>query len=130
MIHFRALPTALALLAGASLWPAASFAQSAPVPEPIETTGPPPAPTGDVIRLTDAQRLEILNNNTMEKAAAARGELVGSEAPGQRIHGEFGVMIGSNGTRGAYGTADIPLGENAGATVSFESSRFGYPRRK
>lgn len=72
--------------------------------------------------------MEILNNNTVEKAAAARGELVGAEVPGRGIHGEIGFMIGSNGTRGAYGTADIPLGDNAGATVSFESSRFGYRR--
>jgi hypothetical protein len=40
-----------------------------------------------------------------------------------------GVMIGSHGTRGVYGAADIPLGDNAGASVSFESSRFGYRRR-
>ena len=72
--------------------------------------------------------MEILDNNTEEKAAAARGELPGSEGAGRGIHGEVGVMIGSNGTRGAYGTADIPLGDNAGATVSFETSRFGYRR--
>jgi hypothetical protein len=37
-------------------------------------------------------------------------------------------MIGSHGTRGIYGTAEIPLGDNAGAVVSFENSRFGYRR--
>ncbi len=37
-------------------------------------------------------------------------------------------MIGTQGARGVYGTADIPLGENVGATVSFESSSFGHRR--
>jgi hypothetical protein len=37
-------------------------------------------------------------------------------------------MIGTHGTRGAYGTAAIPLGDNAGAVVSFESSRYGVRR--
>ena len=87
-----------------------------------------PAQTGDTIRLTDAQRMEILDHNTVESAAAARGELPASESTGRGIHGEVGVMIGSHGTRGAYGTADIPLGDHASATVSVESSRFGYGR--
>jgi hypothetical protein len=72
--------------------------------------------------------MAILDNNTEERAAAARGELPGARGIGRGIHGEVGVMIGSNGTRGAYGTADIPLGDNAGATVSFETSRYGYRR--
>lgn len=125
--HFRAFPTALVLVAAVSFWPMASFAQSTPE-QAATTTQAAPSSGGDVIRLTDEQRMEILNNNTVEKAAAARGELVGADAPGRAIHGEIGVMIGSHGTRGAYGTANIPLGENAGATVSFESSTFGYRR--
>ncbi len=103
----------------------ASFAQSAPVPVVAQST--PPA-TDDTIRLTDEQRWKILEGNTVESAAAARGELPGSEGPGRGIHGEVGVMIGSHGTRGAYGTAEIPLGENGSATVSVESSTFGYRR--
>ena len=71
--------------------------------------------------------MEILDHNTVESAAAARGELTGSERA-RGIHGEVGVMIGSHGTRGAYGTADIPLGDHASATVSVESSRIGYGR--
>ena len=130
MTNFRTLPIALAIVGSASLSATASSAQSLPTPEPTGTAQAAPPSPGDVIRLTDEQRMEILNNNTVEKAAAARGELVGADVPGRRIHGEFGVMIGSNGTRGAYGTADIPLGDNAGATVSFESSRFGYRRKR
>ncbi|WP_213979590.1 hypothetical protein [Sphingomonas sp. dw_22] len=121
--HFRGLPIALALVAGASCWSTASFAQSTPAP----TTQPMLSST-DTRRLTDEQRREIVDNNTEEKAAAARGELGESRSLERGIHGEIGAMIGSHGTRGIYGTAEIPLGDNAGAIVSFESSRFGYRR--
>ncbi|MFT3976400.1 MAG: hypothetical protein QM688_04710 [Sphingomonas bacterium] len=117
--RFRVLALAFAL-AGGAFWSIPSRAQSAPA-------APPPA-TGDTIRLTDEQRDLILSGITEDSAAAARGELTGAERAERRIHGEVGVMIGSNGTRGAYGTAAIPLGDNAGAVVSFESTRFGYRR--
>ena len=121
--RFRLL--ALTLVAGASAWSTASSAQSTPAPS---TTQLAPTTDADTIRLTDEQRMEIFNNNTEEKAAAARGEMVGSARAGRGIHGEMGVMIGSHGTRSVYGAAEIPLGDSAAATVSFESSRFGYPR--
>jgi len=99
-----------------------SIAQTTP---PAEAAPPSDA---DTVRLTDEQRDRILDRNTEDSAAAARGELAGAERTARGIHGEVGVMIGSHGTRGAYGMADIPLGDNAGATVSVESSRFGYGR--
>ena len=123
---FRALPIALALVAGASCWPTAATAQSAAAPTIVQ---PISSSADDTIRLTDEQRMEILDHNTVESAAAARGELTDSRSTGRGVHGEVGVMIGSHGTRGVYGTADIPLGDNAGATVSFESSRYGYGRQ-
>lgn len=126
---FGAAPMAFALLA--SCWSTACFAQSAPAATDPATTEAQPSPpsSGDTRRLTDAQRDEILNGNTVERAAAVRGELPDSEGPGRGIHGEVGVMIGTNGTRGAYGVADIPLGDNARATVAVESSTFDYRRR-
>jgi hypothetical protein len=127
--HLHALPTALALVGAASCWPVAAFAQTDPAPT-TATTQPAPATADNEIRLTDAQRADIIENNTADKAAAARGELTEAERIARGIHGEVGVMIGSNGTRGIYGTADIPLGDNAGATVSFESSQYGYRYRR
>ena len=53
-------------------------------------------------------------------------EWLGSDSPARGIHGEMGVMVGTNGARALYGTALIPLGDNAGARISFETSRFGY----
>jgi hypothetical protein len=118
---------AVALVGAALCWPVASFAQTDPAPV---TTQPAPPPSTDEIRLTDEQRNTILANNTADKAAAARGELTEAERIERGIHGEVGVMIGSYGTRGIYGTANIPLGDNAGATVSFESSQYGYRYRR
>lgn len=122
----RVRPIACALLAGACCWSTVAIAQSSPAPLPESSAATAP----DTMRLTDEQREAILNASTEESAAAARGEIRESERPGRRIHGEMGVMIGSNGTRGAYGTADIPLGDNAGASISFESSRYGYRRSR
>jgi hypothetical protein len=119
-LRLGALPIGLTLAAAACCWSSASAAQSASSP-----AAPPAA--ADTVRLTDEQRLAILDTNTPESAAAARGELTGADAR-RGIHGEVGVMIGTNGTRGAYGTAEIPLGDKGSAVVSVESSRFGYRR--
>jgi hypothetical protein len=116
----RAFPIALALVAGASCWPTVAVAQSAPAAN--ERAAP------DTVRLSDEQRRAILDSNTMESAAAARGELTGADRADRRIHGEVGVMIGTNGTRGVYGVAEIPLGNNGSAVVSYENSRYGYRR--
>src|SRR5207247_1732399 len=100
-------------------WSAAASAQSSP---------PTPAATSDIVRLTDEQRMAILDGNTAESAAAARGELPGSEDARRGIHGEVGAMIGSHGARAIYGAAAIPLGAHAEAMLSFESSSFRYRR--
>lgn len=118
----RALPIALALVVAACCWPAAGMAQAvaaAPVAQPA------PDAAGDTVRLSDEQRNAILASNTVDSAAAARGEMSAAE---RGVHGEVGVMIGTNGTRGIYGTAAIPLGDKGEAVVSFESSRYGYRR--
>lgn len=117
--RFRAFAIALTLAGGAGL-AMPSIAQTAPA------AGSPTS--ADTIRLTDEQRDKILDGNTEDSAAAARGELTSAERADRRIHGEVGMMIGTNGARGIYGTAAIPLGDNAGAVVSIESSRFGYRR--
>ncbi|WBO24218.1 hypothetical protein [Sphingomonas abietis] len=91
-----------------------TLAQSTPLADP------------DTLSLTDAQKSELLAHDTESSVDAARTGL-GSGGPDRRIHGEVGVMVGSNGARGAYGTAAIPLGDNAGAMVSVESSHYGRP---
>jgi len=102
-------------------WSTAALAQS--------TIPPTAAASSDIVRLTDEQRMAILDGNTAESAAAARGELPDAEDARRGVHGEVGVMIGSHGTHAVYGTAAIPLGDHAGAVVSFESDSFGYRRQ-
>ncbi|WP_454884602.1 hypothetical protein [Sphingomonas oryzagri] len=96
-------------------------AQTVPAPEP--------ASDSTTLRLSDEERARLLAGNTEEKVDAARAGL-GGGAPSRQIHGEIGAMIGTHGTRGIYGTAAVPLGDNAGATVSFKDSRYGYGRRR
>ncbi len=95
-------------------WPAATVAQ-----------GPSRPPS--TLRLSDAERAEQLDHDSEQGVDAARAGLAPG-TPSRRIHGEFGAMIGSRGTRSTYGVAAIPLGDNAGATVSFASSRYGARR--
>jgi hypothetical protein len=118
----RLFPIALTLIATAACFPAAASAQTASAP-----TAQPAA--DDTVRLTDEQRLAIIEGNTPERAAAARGELTGAERARRGIHGEVGVMVGSNGSHGIYGAAEIPLGKDGAAIVSFENTQYGYRRR-
>ncbi len=47
----------------------------------------------------------------------------------KQVHGEVGMSVGTGGARGFFGTAVVPLGDNATATVSFSQGQgrgFGY----
>jgi hypothetical protein len=127
-VHSHHVLPILLALAGVFSFGTPCFAQSTVAPTPT-VARPAQGATEDTIRLTDAERNTILGNNTVESAATARGEQGMSLSGGRGIHGEMGVMLGSNGARGVYGIAEVPLGDNAGAVVSFESSRFGRVRR-
>jgi hypothetical protein len=109
----------LVCLAGLILLPATAL--------PAQT---PPTPADpNTLSLSDEQKADLLAHNTEDSVDAARAGL-GTGAPSRQIHGEIGAMVGTHGTRGVYGTAAIPLGDNAGATVSFENSRYGYGRHQ
>lgn len=107
------------------LVPFACLALLPAVAVPAQTSAPADAP--NVLSLSDAQKQELLAHNTESSVDAARAGL-GNGAPGRQIHGEIGAMIGTHGTRGIYGTAAVPLGDNAGAVFSFEDSRYGWHR--
>lgn len=113
---FRAFGVVVGFVGGLGVAPALAAAQEAT-----------PA-ISDTLRLTDEQKAEVLGRNTEDSVDAARAGLSGEGSPKRQIHGEIGAMIGTGGARGIYGAAAIPIGDHAGATVSFESSRFGYPR--
>ena len=122
----RAFRLALSCAVAVVALQSGAVAQTVPQ-APVSESAPAPAP-GDTIRLSDEQRDLILNRTTPDSAAIARGEMSGSERERAQIHGEVGVMVGTNGTRGMFGRADIPLGDRGGATIMLESSRFGYRR--
>ena len=124
----RPLLLATAYIASITSGSSAALAQSADLAPSTQTT--PASPPGDTIRLSAAERDAILNSNTVESAAIARGEREEADTPGLGIHGEVGLAVGSNGLRSAYGVAAIPLGDNAGAVVSFESTQFGGYRQR
>ena len=123
LLTLRATSLAL-MLAGMSCPSGSAYGQTTEAPSTARS-----APSsGDTIRLTDEQRQAVLDKNTVESAAAARGEMTGPDRAKLEVHGEVSAFVGSNGSRGISGTAAVPLGDNAGAVVSFESSRFGYRR--
>jgi hypothetical protein len=107
-------------LAGAALMAAGVQAQTPPAP----ATTPQP---GETLSLTPEEKARLLEQNTEDSVDAARAGLP-SGGPHRQIHGEIGAMIGTNGARGIYGTAAVPLGDNAGAIISVEDSRFGRIR--
>jgi hypothetical protein len=76
------------------------------------------------IRLSPEQLAKVRDSGTEAVAPSASNLSGGSLDKG--IHGEVGMMIGTNGSRGVFGAAAIPLGQNAGAVISFEDSRFGH----
>ncbi len=60
------------------------------------------------------------------------GSLYGDGEGGRRdrrVHGEFGMVAGTGGTFGIYGTAVVPIGEASTATISVAHGQgrgFGY----
>ncbi len=97
----------------------AGLAMLGAVPSLAQTAASPPPQT---LSLTPEEKADILAHQTEESVDAARAGLPGGGGARQ-IHGEIGAAIGTHGARDAYGVAAIPLGDHAGATVSFEDSR-------
>lgn len=82
---------------------------------------------GQVYALSDAQKAQVLEAG---RAAVIDGTLPSppGSAADRQVHGEFSAMVGTGAARGVAGTAAIPLGQNGGAVISFENSRFGNRR--
>lgn len=84
-----------------------------------------------VRRLSPEEKQQILDHNQETAADRALNSALGGGTGGLLgpVHGEVGVMVGSGGAAGVFGTAHIPLGENGSAIVSFEDLRSGNYRR-
>lgn len=82
-----------------------------------------------VVSLSPAEKEKMLN------AAAARPRPMTGELPVNGlgglgsgigpVHGEVGMFVGTGGSRGIYGRAVAPVGENGQVAIAFENSRFG-----
>ncbi len=99
-----------------------SLALAAPA---LATETPPPAAT--VYQLTPEQKEAAMHSAAPQPA----DPLLEADRPARQIHGEVGVMIGTGGARGVFGTAAIPLGQDGIAVISMESMRlpdFRYRR--
>lgn len=106
--------------------PKLAIALAAPLcvatPLAAQTAEAPAADTIQIHRLTPAQ-IEAARASAQEHSADG---VLDPGVPGDRaIHGEIGAMIGTGGSRGLYGTAAIPLGDNGGAVISFDNERWG-----
>ena len=85
-----------------------------------------PAPIVDERRLSPAEVERILEE-------AARKRVAADKPPARVIEGEVGVTIGTGGTREVFGTAVVPIGNEATAIISIdagESRHNPYRRRR
>jgi hypothetical protein len=109
------LPILLCLLAG----PALAQTQAETVPAPDATQA-------GVVRLSPQER-----EAAIEQGAARAARDAEHAVPSDRkIHGELGVEIGTGGTRAAYGSAIVPLGDTGVAAFAFETDRSNYRFRR
>lgn len=79
-----------------------------------------------MLSLSPAAKEKVLEAAAMRNAGAIGAPTI--DGVGRRIHGEVGMMIGTNGTRGMFGSAVAPLGETGSVAVAFENSRYGGRR--
>lgn len=47
-------------------------------------------------------------------------------ATDRRMHGEVGFTVGTNGTRGVFGSTMLPLGDNGAVALSFSTGRSNF----
>ena len=110
-------------LAASAAAPAA-FAQADGAQAPVTTA----SPAADHLPTTTAQ-----TQSPPAKVDSFGFELEDADAtpppPDRKIHGEFGVGIGSDGYREAWGVATAPIGDHASATVAVDDGQFNWRHR-
>jgi hypothetical protein len=99
--------------------PAAAVAQAAAQDQVVATapsTSPPKAqPAAHVASVSDAAEQERIEDD---------GPLRDN-----RVHGEVGVGVGTNGYRQIGGVVTAPIGDIGQATIAVDSSQYSYRRR-
>lgn len=81
-----------------------------------------------VIALSPAEKAKLLDAAAERSTSRpATGDLPVNGLGGGvgQVHGEVGMFVGTGGSRGIYGTAVAPVGQNGQVAIAFENSRFG-----
>ena len=81
-------------------------------------------------------RLSPKDAEAVKEAAAERnrnirpavGDLEVNDRSSPQVHGEVGFAVGTGGYTSIFGTAVMPLGDDAVAAISFERTDFGNRR--
>ncbi len=77
-----------------------------------------PPPSTGIVSLSSEQR-----EAAIEAGAARAAANLSAGGGDRRVHGEMGVEVGTGGERTLYGTAVVPIGQNAVAAFSYEQGR-------
>jgi hypothetical protein len=96
---------------------------AAAVPALADDVEPTPQLSSDSVRLSPEEREAAIEYGATR---ALREPPINGLA--QKIHGEIGMEVSSNGGHALYGTATVPLGESSSATFSFLTSNGGHYR--
>ncbi|KKC24195.1 hypothetical protein [Sphingomonas sp. SRS2] len=81
-----------------------------------------------VVSLSPEAKEKVLEAAATRNAKAIGEPAINGAGGLGAIHGEVGMMIGTNGARGVFGSAVAPIGESATVGIAFENSRFGGRR--
>ena len=76
--------------------------------------------------LSPAAKEKILNDAATRNASAIGDPAINGIGSG--IHGQVGMMVGTGGARGVFGSATAPVGENGWVSLAFENSTYGRRR--
>ena len=81
-----------------------------------------------VVSLSPEAKEKILEAAATRNARVTGEPAINGTGGLGRIHGQVGMMIGTNGARGVFGSAVAPIGDSGSVAVAFENSRYGGRR--
>lgn len=84
--------------------------------------------TETVVSLSPEARERILDEAASRNAGRFEEPAINGIGAARQVHGHVGMMIGTNGARGVFGSAMAPIGETGHIAFAFENTRFGRRR--
>jgi hypothetical protein len=83
----------------------------------------PASAAEQVIALSSAEKEKLLNAAAERNAGRIEEPTINGIRP--RIHGQLGMMIGTNGARGIAASMAAPIGETGHIALAFRKIRYG-----